>query len=124
MREAGVTADLGAGWAYFRVEAHFASAECVGQGNTVSGICDGLAVPRQGNRRKLVFLELKTSGKYAKAVDQIRAGVREILAHGIPNDVVLHAEIWHSRTPKATITAHRYISVNERTVFVRHRKSG
>jgi hypothetical protein len=86
-------------------------------------VCDGLAVPLQANRCKLVFLELKTSGKSAKAIDQIRLGVREILAHGVPLNVVLHAEIWHRRTPKSTISGHRTICVNGRHVFIRHRRS-
>jgi hypothetical protein len=123
MEEARVTADVGAGWMYFRVEDHFGSIDCVGRGNTISEICDGLAVPMQANRRKLIFLELKTSGKYAKAIEQIRAGVRAILAHEIPQDVVLHAEIWHSRVPKATVTIHRVVCVEGRSVFVRHRQS-
>lgn len=122
LAEATVTVDLGAGWTYFRAESHFASRKCMGSGNTIAEMCDGIGVPLQF-RRQLVFLELKTRGKFAEAVEQIRAGVEAILCYGIPDNVVLLAEIWYSREPKATITLAKTIDVKGREVFVRHRRS-
>jgi hypothetical protein len=123
MTEAGVSADDGAGWIYFRMERHFCSIECVGRAGMVAEMCDGLAVPLQLSRRKLIFLELKTAGKYADAIDQIRAGVEEILAFGIPGNVALTAEIWYRREPKSPITTSRVVSIGGRDVLVRHRRS-
>ena len=122
LQEAGVTADLGAGWIYFLLERHFQSRACVGL-TTRADVCDGLGVPLQENRAKIIFLELKTSGKFAKAIDQIRAGVEAMLQYDLPHGVALHAEIWHRRVPKCTIKGHRIIEVEGRTVFVRHRAS-
>jgi len=95
----------------------------VGRRGTIREICDGVGVPQQANRRRLVFIELKTSGKYAKAIRQIRAGVAAILSHDIPRDVALSAEIWSRREPKSTINGSRIIQVEGRKVFVRHRRS-
>jgi hypothetical protein len=121
--EAGVTARVGAGWMCFLSERHFSTRACVGRNGLTAGLCDAVAVPRQANQRRLIFLELKTSGQYADAVVQIRACVRKILAFGIPANVALTAEIWHCREPKSTITGYRQEDVDGRTVFIRHRRS-
>lgn len=94
----------------------------MGSRDTIAEMCDGIGVPLQF-RRQLVFLELKTRGKFAEAVNQIRAGVEAILGYGIPEDVALLAEIWYSREPKTTITLARTIEVSGREVLVRHRRS-
>lgn len=120
IKEAGVTADLGAGWAYFLLEKHF-NGTC--HPPKVAEICDGLGVPMQSNRLTLIFLELKTDGSYAHAADQIRSGVKQILAYGIPNRVALIAQIWHSRDPQTALPKAKDLTVDGRTVFVRYRRS-
>ena len=121
--EAGVTADKGAGWVYFLSESHFGDQSCMGRGNSSGGICDAVAVPRQ-YRGQLVFLELKTNGSYAHAVDQIRACVERILAYGVPRSIALTAEIWHSREPKSTLVGGQsYIEVEGRQVSIRRKRS-
>lgn len=120
--EAGVTANVGAGWMYFLSEQHFSDGQCLRRGRS-GVICDAVAVPRQRNRKQLIFLEMKAHGKYAKAVDQIRECVAKVLSYGIPSDVALTAEIWHRREPKTTITAARRIDVDGRVVSIRHRRA-
>lgn len=121
--EAGVVASTGSGWHYFLSEKHYQRETCVGKAGRISGMCDAVAVPAQDNRRKLIFLELKSSGQYADAIRQIRTGVNAILAHGVPPNVALVGEIWHKREPKSPIRTHRICEVAGRKVFVRHRKA-
>ena len=124
LSEAGVSVDKGAGWAYFLSERHFETARCVGRRGITKGVCDAVAVPRQ-YRRQIVFLELKTSGSYPHAVDQIRACVELLLAFDIPSNVALTAEIWHSREPKSQLAVGRsQIKVAGRTVLIRRKRSG
>jgi hypothetical protein len=119
--EAGVTADCGSGWIYFRLERHFK--RCASKQQKASEICDALAAPRQTSRRSMIFLELKTSGKAAKAVDQIRKGAEKILETDIPVDIALKGEIWHKRQPKSPIRRKKIITVDGREIFIRHRQS-
>lgn len=123
LTEAGVTADLGAGWRYFLTERHYGSAQCVGRANTSGRICDALAVPNQANRRRLVFLELKSSGQYAAAIKQIRRAAERVVAEGLPSGIALSAEIWCARDPKTTIVGQRRIRVAGRDILVRHKRS-
>ena len=121
--EAGVTASRGSGWCYFLIEKHFRDTRCVGRDGKMSVMCDAVAVPLQASRKELAFLELKTSGKYSDAVNQIREGVRALLSYGVPAGVALIAEIWHTREPKSTVRTGTFIEVEGRSVFVRQRKS-
>lgn len=121
--EAGVTADLGAGWIYFLLETHFKAKRCVGRKGRIGGLCDAVGVPYQESRQTLVFLELKSRGKAAKAVKQIRKGVEKILEYDLPDDVALLGEIWHKREPKTSLHSGRYEMVEGRKVFVRHKRS-
>ncbi|HEY1853557.1 MAG TPA: hypothetical protein VGG40_03135 [Solirubrobacterales bacterium] len=71
----------------------------------------------------MIFVELKTSGKASKAVDQIRKGAEKVLSCGIAPDVVLKGEIWHKRRPKSPIRQKKVIQVDGREIFIRHRQS-
>jgi hypothetical protein len=121
--ESGVTADLGPAWEYFLLERHFRRTQCVGRRNVVRKMCDALAVPRQNNSSVVVFLEMKTSGQFADAMPQLRAGISKMIDAGLPSDAVIRAEIWYRREPKVRIEAPRIEKVAGRSVFVRHRKS-
>jgi hypothetical protein len=123
LSEAGVIADRGAGWNYFLIEKHYKSKKCVGRTGKRAKMCDAVAVPLQESKQELVFMELKTSGQTAAAKEQLRAGIRAILQYGVPTTVSLSAEIWHTRTPKATVRVARVLNVDGRPVLLRHCRS-
>jgi hypothetical protein len=122
-KESNITANCGEGWCYFRAEKHFKNEQCVGRGNKVDKMCDAVAVPRQSNCLRIIFIELKTSGKYSSAVTQIRSAVETLLGYDLPANVALMGEIWFKREPKSPIRDRRVITVAGRQVSIRHRRS-